>query len=304
MASRPIHILLVAAHPADSFDMAGGTLAHHVDQGDQVTAAILTTGVRSHHWELGEQRRKAGAELDVERFVAEAVEEKLEEVRRACRILGFDDVRDLGFEDDDILVTQDKIEAIADVIRLVKPDLLITHHPFESGGFKMHGTAGQCALYAWQLASGSGRGRQERHPVPCIYFMNPTAYLGNNSLEYAGTARADLYIDITDVIEKKVRALDQIASQYYGGPYARKRAETSDGADGNSALVAYAEQFQRFQPQVRYTLPITDAELERITEPQSAHMGRRSEMIGGLMPLREGEAFTSRHRMSKEKYKD
>ena len=45
MASRPIQILLVAAHPADSFDMAGGTLAHHVDQGDQVTAAILTTGV-------------------------------------------------------------------------------------------------------------------------------------------------------------------------------------------------------------------------------------------------------------------
>ena len=134
--------------------------------------------------------------------------------------------------------------------------------------------------------------------------MNPTAYVGNNSLEYAGTARADLYIDITDVIEKKVRALDQIASQYYGGPYARKRAETSDGADGNSALVAYAEQFQRFQPQVRYTLPITDAELERITEPQSAHMGRRSEMIGGLIPLSDGESFTSRHRMSKEKYDD
>ena len=33
-------------------------------------------------------------------------------------------------------------------------------------------------------------------------------------------------------------------------------------------------------------------------------MGRRSEMIGGLMPLADGEAFTSRHRMSKEKYKD
>jgi len=39
------------------------------------------------------------------------VEEKLEEVRKACRILGFEDLRDLGFEDDDILVTQDKIEA-------------------------------------------------------------------------------------------------------------------------------------------------------------------------------------------------
>ena len=236
--------------------------------------------------------------------MAQAVEEKLEEVRRACRILGFDDVRDLGFEDDDILVTQDKIDAIADVIRAVKPDLMITHHPFESGGFKMHGTTGQCALYAMQLAGGSGRGRQERHPIPCIYFMNPTAYIGNNSLEYAGTDRADLYIDITDVIDKKVRALDEIASQYYGGPYARKRAETSDGHYGNSALVAYAEQFQRFTPLVRYTLPITDAELARITEPQSAHMGRRSELLGGLMPLPENMTFTSRHRMSKEMYKD
>ena len=44
-------------------------------------------------------------------------------MRRACHILGFDDVRDLGFEDNDILVTQDKIEAIADVIRAVKPHL-------------------------------------------------------------------------------------------------------------------------------------------------------------------------------------
>ena len=215
MASRPIQILLVAAHPADSFDMAGGTLAHHVDQGDSVTAAILTTGVRSHHWELGEQKRQAGAELDVEQFVAQAVEEKLEEVRRACRILGFDDVRDLGFEDDDVLVTQDKIDAIAEVIRAVKPDLMITHQPFESGGFKMHGSTGQCALYAWQQAQGSGRGRQERHPIPCIYFMNPMAYIGNDSLEYAGTARADVYIDITDVIERRC------------GPWTRSPASTT-----------------------------------------------------------------------------
>lgn len=304
MPSRPIHILLVAAHPADTFDMAGGTLAHHIAQGDQVTAVITTTGVRSHHWELAEEKRRQGADLDVEQFVAQAVAEKLAEVRAACRILGFDDIRDLGFEDDDILVTQDKIEAIADVIREVKPDVLITHHPFESGGFKMHGTVGQCTLYGWQLAQGAGRGRQERHPVPCIYFMNPTAYIGNNSLEYAGTSRADLYIDITDVIEKKVRALDQIGSQYYGGAYARKRAETEDGAYGNSAYVAYAEQFQRFFPQVRYTLPVTDAELERIVEPQAAHMGRRSELIGGLMPLPPQMGFSSKYRIPEEKYRD
>jgi 4-oxalomesaconate hydratase len=304
MASRPIQILIVAAHPADSFDMAGGTLAHHAAQGDKVTAVIATTGVRSHHWELAEAKRREGAGIDVEEFVEKAVAEKLEEVRNACRIMGYDDVRDLGFEDDDILVTQDKIEAIADVIRAVKPDILITHHPFESGGFKMHGTVGQCTIYAWQLAQGAGRGRQERHPVPSIYFMSPMAYMGNNSLEYAGTSRADLYIDISDVIDKKVRALDQIATQYYGGPYARKRAESEDGAYGNSAYVAYAEQFQRFLPLVRYTLPISDAELDGRHDGPEVGMGRRSEMVGGLLPLPPGMAFSSEYRTPKEKYNE
>ena len=48
--------------------------------------------------------------------------------------------------------------------------------------------------------------------------MNPMAYMGNNNLEYAGTSRADLYVGITDVIEKKVQALNHISSQFYSGP--------------------------------------------------------------------------------------
>ena len=304
MASRPIHIMIVAAHPADSFDQAGGTMAHHVAQGDKVTAVVATTGVRSHHWRLTEEKRQKGDSFDVEERVKEAVEEKLEETRKACRILGFDDVRDLGFEDDDVLVSQDKIEAIAAVIREVRPDVIITHHPYESGGFKMHGTVGQCTIYAWQLAHGAGRGRQRRHAAPIVYFMNPMAYVGNNSLEYAGTCRADLYIDISDVIEKKVQALDQIASQYYGGPYSRKRAEIEDGHLGNKVYVAYAEQFQRFMPMVRYTLPVTDAELDRIDLSPEAGMGRRSELVGGLMSLPPDVAFTSQFRIPKNKYED
>ena len=80
-------------------------MAHHVAQGDRVTCVVATTGVRSHHWQLAEEKRQHGAAFDMEAHVQAAVEEKLEETRRACRILGFDDVRDLGFEDDDILVT-------------------------------------------------------------------------------------------------------------------------------------------------------------------------------------------------------
>lgn len=302
MPSRPIQILIVATHPADTFDMAGGTLSHHAAQGDKVTAVIATTGVRSHHWELAEMKRQEGASLDVEKFVEQAAAEKLEEVRNACRIMGYDDVRDLGFEDDDILVTQDKIEAIAEVIREVRPDILISHHPYESGGLKMHGTIGQSTIYAWQVAAGTGRGRQLRHAVPCIYFMNPMAYMGNNSLEYASTARADLYVDITDVIDKKVKALDYISSQFYGGPYSRKRSEVDDGTYGNKVNVAYAEQFQRFFPLKSYTLPITDAELEQIDQSPEVGMGRRSEIVGAFTPLPPDMEFSSKYRTPKEKY--
>ena len=146
MARRPVHITLVATYPADSFDMADGTLAHHIAQGNQVTVVIATTGVRSHHWQVMEQKRLKGQNFDVAKHVEQSVEEKLKEVRGACRILGFDDVRDLGFEDDDILLNQEKIDAIADMIRQAKPDILIAHDPYESGGLKMHNTISQATI--------------------------------------------------------------------------------------------------------------------------------------------------------------
>ncbi|MFH1007260.1 MAG: PIG-L deacetylase family protein [Candidatus Latescibacterota bacterium] len=302
MSRRPIHIVLVAAHPADSFDQAGGTLAHHVDRGDRVTVLIATTGVRSHHSRLQEEKRQGGAEFDIEARIKEAAVEKLEEVRNACRILGFDEVRDLGFEDDDVLLTQDKIDAIAEEIRELKPDILIAEHPYEIAGHCMHATVGQATLQAWQIATGVGRGRQVRHYVPSLFFMNPMAWTGNNSLGYAGTARVDLYVDISDVIEKKVQAVDYITSQYYGGPYSRKRAEIEDGAYGNKSYTAYAEQFQSFFPLVRYTLPITQAELDRIDESSETTLARRSDMAGGLLPLPPNMAFTTEHRIPKDKY--
>ena len=42
-----------------------------------------------------------------------------------------------------------------------------------------------------------------------------------------------VYVDITDVVDKKVKALDCLASQRYDGDYARKRAESVDGYWGH-----------------------------------------------------------------------
>ena len=77
-----------------------------------------------------------------------------------------------------------------------------------------------------------------------------------------------------------------------------------DAHFGNKGSVAYGEAFQRLKPMVRYTLPVTDAELSVIDEPIEAMMGRRSETIGGLMPLPEGARNTSEYRFTPEMYKD
>ena len=66
--------------------------------------------------------------------------------------------------------------------------------------------------------------------------------------------------------------------------------------------MAYGKAFQHLEPMVRYTLPVTDAELSTIDESIEAMMGRRSETIGGLMPLPEGARNSSEYRFTPEMY--
>jgi LmbE family N-acetylglucosaminyl deacetylase len=251
---------------------------------------------------LVDEKRAKQETVDTERRMEEAVQQKMTEVRKACQILGFDDVRTLGFDDDEILLTREMVEAVADVIRDVLPDVMITHHPYEMGGFKLHATTGQAVLYGWQQAAGTGRGRKRSHCVSSIFFMNPTGYMGHNSLQYASTSRVDVLVDVTDVIDKKVQAMDMISSQYYGGAYARKVHETSDGRYGQWGQIAYAESFQSYLARVCYTLPISDADLHRQNEPSSEVIARRGEIVAGLMPLPDRQAYTSAHRIPKEMY--
>lgn len=288
MASRSVRLLLVAAHPADTFDQCGGTLAHHVQEGDSVTVVTATSGTRSHDWELIDDLRRSGGVTDVEQHQREAGEKKLEEMRKACAILGITDLRTLPYHDDQELLQEEMVQHIADIIREIRPDILITHHPYEDGGFKLHASVGRATMFAFRKAAGSGRGRSAPgHEVPAVFFMNPTAYVGV-SIDSSFIGKIDLYVDITDVIDRKVRAMDCIGSQYYGGSFARKRAEAADGHYGYDATVGYAESFQRYRPQVYYTLPVSDFEILRSTSLKQ-YMDNVSTLIAADVPLPEGE---------------
>ena len=93
------------------------------------------------------------------------------------------------------------------------------------------------------------------------------------------TEHNDVFIDIGDVVEKKLAALDCLVSQGYGGAYARKRIETSDGAFGTAASCAYAEGFIRQNAETHYVLPLTEQALKNARESDHEHIERQSRRI-------------------------
>lgn len=288
MASEPVRVLAIGAHPTDCLDKAGGTLAHHVQKGDQVTVLLVTLGGWSHHWRLIDDHDERKVE-EVKAQVARAQQAKLEETRRGFSILGIEDVRTLEMDDDKEVLTQEMVDRIAEVIVDVRPEVMITEHPHDLGGFNMHATVGGATIYAFKRALSLPQpGTDVRHHVASLFFMSPIGRMGHAMGRGSSfNAQVDVYIDITDVVEKKVQALDCLGSQYTRGDYARKSVEIKGGAAGNAAAVPYAEAFQRYTPWVSYTLPISDFELHRARQPFKELVGRRGMILATRVPLPE-----------------
>ena len=286
--SEPLRILLAGGHPADAFDNAGGTLAHHARRGDAVTVVVMTHGVQSHSilkidWE------RTGRGEAIETCAEELRDEKEAEVRRGCAILGIQDVRFLYYPDNLLLVTEELVLKVADVIREVRPHIVITHHPSEDGGIGTHASCAQITLHAISAAHGLAPDeRLKPHNVGQVFFtgtvMNSRR---SDSLTALAPAFCDVIVDVTDVVDLKVRALDQIRSQGYAGAYARKRTETVEGRIGGMMRIAYGEAFARNRAEVYDSLPIQDSTIRQMTETSAEQVARYGPLLAGAVPLDE-----------------
>jgi len=267
--SDPLRILSIGAHPADIFDQSGGAMAHHTARGDWVGCVVLTHGARVHDKVISDEMFHAeevpeGEEL--KRIMSERSDVKAEEVRSACNNLGVDEVYFLGADDAALLPEQPIVRKLARLLRKLKPDIILTHFPDEGGGiWNPHAVTGQIVMLAIGLASSVDPGDQRppHHIAQVFYWGCGAASLPRNVWEARGGYYNDVFIDITDVVDKKLAALDALVSQGYGGAYARKRIETSDGAFGNAAHVAYAEGFITLNAETHYYFPVTHYARER-----------------------------------------
>lgn len=270
--SEKLKIMAVVCHPADAIDGSGGTLCRHAERGDEVTVVVCTHGVDTH-----DLRRNDSLRFDRRRRgVASrktAVGRKEKEVVAGMKILGITDVRFLRFSDKLLTVTPELIEALAREIADVQPHLLILHNPTETLGLGDvgHADSALAALKARYLANTPDFMRRptgRRFPAQ-IFFLCMNG--DTNQLTAEGDRYGSILIDITPAIERKVRAMDCLRSQYYPGPLARKCLEAMNGRMGLHWCLSYAEAFQPLNPHIYSHLPANEHLLRLAATPSEAH---------------------------------
>lgn len=251
--------MTIYAHPADTVTNCGGTLARHADYGDQITALILTHGGRIHPNRYAEEWRKdepdrtiTGSGLD------DVIANKKDELSRAAEILGIGKVITLDRDDAVHTVQDDLVEEVARQVASEQPDVVICDYPLNPAqSANPHTTATMTAL------AGIGRagiylenldGRAEVNLKQIFYTSLPV--FATDALSSNGV-RNDLFVDITDVVGRKIAAMDCFASQGYDGAFARKLIESNNGEFGRAAGVNFAEAYVRHYNETRALLPVT-----------------------------------------------
>ncbi|MBE3596042.1 MAG: PIG-L family deacetylase [Hydrogenibacillus sp.] len=108
--AKPVHILAIGAHAGDMELTAGAVIAKYTLAGHRATLLHLTLGEKGHPRLSPEEYKK----------------QKIEEAHQAAEMLGAD-VRFLDYKDAELPVDDHIKYEVADIIRELKPDILITH---------------------------------------------------------------------------------------------------------------------------------------------------------------------------------
>jgi 4-oxalomesaconate hydratase len=252
-------IMTIYAHPADTITNCGGTLARHVEAGDEVVALILTHGGRIHANRYAEEWRKdkpdeAIANADLGHIAAH----KWGELRRAADIVGIHRVIGLDLDDRTASLQEPVIEQVAEQIALERPDIVICDYPLNPVvASNTHTVATTTVLAALGRTGTYLRnldGQAEYH-VKQVFLTSLPVFAGDG-LSLFGV-RNDVFVDITPVVGKKVAAMDCFSSQGYAGKFARKLIEANNGEFGRAAGVNFAEAYYRLNNETHDVLPVT-----------------------------------------------
>jgi len=224
--TAPARVLVVAPHPDDAESGCGGTVARWVGEGAEVVLVMCTNG----------DKGSGDPAITSERLAALRETEQLD----AARILGVKEVVFLRHPDGGLEDTLQFRREVVREIRRHRPEVVMGIDPFRARTHTHsdHRVSGQVAIdaactYAWRpnyLPEHLKDEGLQPHAVKEIYLW---------SSEYP-----DTYVDISDTVELKVRALLAHVSQF-PDPQRRGQSVRDNAAQvGKQADLPLAEGFR------------------------------------------------------------
>lgn len=172
-------IMAIGAHLDDIELACGGTLAKAIEAGHSVKTIIMSKSGYTNY--DGRQMRED----------ATAVKEGTE----ALHTLGIDDIEILDFPTKDIQYASSVIESIDGYISKYNPDVIFAHHPFDT--HQAHVGVSKSTISAARRKN-------------TIFFFEPIAPSGRSYVPF----KAQMYVDITETIDKKMEALKRHTTEY------------------------------------------------------------------------------------------
>lgn len=187
-----MHLLALAAHPDDAELCAGGTICSLTARGYEVGVVDFTRG------ELGSRGTPEG---------------RIEEAADASRIMGLAARENLGIPDGQIENSPGNREKVIRVIRRYRPHIVLINPP--ECRHPDHGNAARLAVDAMFYAGLSkletfeddGTPQQPYRPHHVLHYMQ--------AIDFDPT----FVVDVSDVWEQRVAALQAFKSQFYNPSY-------------------------------------------------------------------------------------
>jgi 4-oxalomesaconate hydratase len=233
-------LMVIGAHSADFVWRGGGACAVTTANGGEAKVIALSYGERGESGELWKDQDPAHPQT-----IENVKKVRHGEADRAAQALGATfECLDLG--DYPLEIDTDALKLIADKIREFAPEVLITHtdtDPFNPD----HPVAFAAVNRARGLAAGAGVSSAFKTITP------PVFYLFEPHQPELCNFTPNTFIDITGVMDAKLKAMEEMKAQKYLQTYYAQRADQRGNharrSSGNQDI-RQAEAFQRVTPNV------------------------------------------------------
>ena len=174
-----LKILAIGAHLDDIEIACGGTLAKAIESGHEVKVLIMSKSGYTN---------KDG---QIQRSDELAVEEGM----NALHTLGIQDIEIMDFATKDIPFRSDVVNAIDLCVFKYNPDIIFTHHPFDT--HQAHEGVSKASIAAARRKN-------------TVFFYEPITPSGRSYVAFKPT----LYVDIESTLDKKIESLKCHTSEY------------------------------------------------------------------------------------------